>query len=243
MAEWMREGRRVTETELINFVRQFRRHKSYKVALELMEWMNGSGGIKLSSSSHAVHLDLITKFKGIDEAEKYFDNLTIFNQNHQTYGALLSGYCQEMMADKAIALYEKMQKLNFSHNTLTYNNLMMLYLKLGNAEKAPSLLQEMKAENISPDTFTYCLMMKSYATLNDIDSVERVVKEIEVDAKGSVSWFLYSNLASIFIEAGLVEKTKSALEKLEAVMDHHNRECYHYLISMHTGVGNLTRSH
>ncbi|KAG0496543.1 hypothetical protein HPP92_001234 [Vanilla planifolia] len=47
----------------------------------LMEWMNGSGGIKLSSSSHAVHLDLITKFKGIDEAEKY---LTISRSSTKT---------------------------------------------------------------------------------------------------------------------------------------------------------------
>ncbi|KAI0488451.1 hypothetical protein KFK09_028282 [Dendrobium nobile] len=238
LKEWQSEGKIVTESQLLNFVRQLRRYKSYKTALELMDWMDANG-IKLSSCSHAVRLDIVAKFKGIDEAEKYFANLPEISKNQQTYGALLSGYCQGKMSDKAIALFNKMKEQNISCNTLTYNNLMSLHMKLGNPEKAPSLLQEMKAANVSPDAITYCLLMNSCTSRNDIDSLESFVREIEKDTQGPLSWSIYSNMASHFIAAGLFEKAEFALKKLEAVMDSHDRACYHHLISMFVSVGNL----
>lgn len=35
LKEWQGEGKKVTESQLLNFVRQFRRYKSYKTALEV----------------------------------------------------------------------------------------------------------------------------------------------------------------------------------------------------------------
>lgn len=202
-----------------------------------MDWMDANG-VKLSSSSHAVRLDIIATFKGIDEAEKYFAKLPEISKSLQTYGALLSGYCQGKMSDKAIALFGKMKELNIGCNTLTYNNLMSLHMKLGHPEKVPLLFQEIKGANVSPDAITYCLLMNSFTSLNDVGSLESFVSEIEKDSKGPLSWSIYSNMASHFITAGLFEKAEFTLKKLEAVMDDHDRACYHYLISMFAGVGN-----
>ncbi|KAK8939483.1 Pentatricopeptide repeat-containing protein [Platanthera guangdongensis] len=238
MKEWQREGKKVTAPELMSFIRQFRRYKSYKTALELMDWME-SNGIKLSSSGHAVRLDLVAKSKGVEEAENYFANLPKIRRNHQTFGALLSVYCQRKMPDKAISLYDKMRELNISRNTLTYNNLMALHMKLGSPEKIHSLYEEMKASSVPPDVFTHCHLMNSFASMNDIDSVESFGREIEKNFQGSLNWRMYTNMASHFIAAGRIEKAESSLKKVEETMDVRDRECYHYLITMYAGVGNL----
>lgn len=205
-----------------------------------MEWMDRKG-IEMTYSNHAIRVDLLSKTKGIDSAERYFSNLAESAKNHLTYGALLNCYCIEKMADKASALYERMKLLNYDSTTLVYNNLMSLYLKLHQPEKIPPLMEEMKAKNISPDTFTYCILMNSYACLKDINAVERVVCEME-DELGAelLPSTVYSNLASIYISAGLTEKAESALKTLEVTIDKKDRTSFHFLISSFTRMGNLT---
>ncbi|MQL89161.1 hypothetical protein Taro_021742 [Colocasia esculenta] len=240
MDEWLKEGKRVRPIEVMKYVKELRKYKRFGQALELMEWMD-KNGIRMTYSNHAIRVDLLLKTKGMDSAEGYFSSLPESAKNHLTYGALLNCYCTEKMAEKASALYEKMKLLNYDSTTLVYNNLMSLYLKLQQPEKIPPLMEEMKAKSISPDTFTYCLLMNSYALLKDINSVERVVSEME-DERGTemIPWPVYSNLASICISAGLIEKAQSALKMLEATIDMRDRTSFHFLVSLYTRMGNLT---
>ncbi|ONK67604.1 uncharacterized protein A4U43_C05F1810 [Asparagus officinalis] len=124
----------------MGFVRELRKYRDFKHALELLDWME-KNGMTISTTNHAVRLDLISKVKGIEAAEDYFFNLPKSTKNQKTFSALLSSYCQEKMADKALALYEEMKELNFATSTLVSTNLMTLYMKLGQPEK--TLLKEL----------------------------------------------------------------------------------------------------
>ncbi|KAJ6807712.1 pentatricopeptide repeat-containing protein-like, mitochondrial [Iris pallida] len=241
--KWVKEGRPVKVMDLVNHVKDLRKYRRYKHALEMMDWMVNTRGMNMSWTNHAIRLDLIAKVRGIESAEDYFCSLPETAKNQRTYGALLNCYCLEKMVDKATALYQKMKELNLASNTLVYNNLMALYMKLEQPEKVPALVEEMKANNIAPDNMTNCILMNSYAKLNDIESVEGVIHQMEDSEEVIPHWTAYSTLAGIYNSAGLFKKTESALKKLEGLLDGRERDPFHFLISLYAGAGNLEEVH
>ncbi|XP_043708854.1 pentatricopeptide repeat-containing protein At1g02370, mitochondrial-like isoform X2 [Telopea speciosissima] len=206
--------------------------------VQLIEWME-KRGINLSHSDYAVHIDLLSKVKGIASAENYFNNLLPPAKNHLTYGALLNCYCKSKMTEEALALFEKMSELNFASTSLNYNNIISLHMRLGKPEKAILLVQEMKEKNIQLDTFTYNILMQSYASLKDIEGVQRVLVEIETEGGDKCDWSTYSNLANIYVEAGLFEKAELALKEVEKKMKPRDLMAYHFLISLYAATSNL----
>ncbi|XP_048137668.1 pentatricopeptide repeat-containing protein At1g02370, mitochondrial-like isoform X2 [Rhodamnia argentea] len=202
-----------------------------------MQWME-KRNINFAYADHALNLDLISKVKGIDAAESYFNSLPESAKNLVTYGTLLNCYCKEANEDKALALFKKMDELNFS-TRLAFGNLMTLYLRLGKPEMVPSLVAKMKEKKISLDNFAYIIWMQSYASLDDIEGVEMVWQEMLNDSSQGDDWTVYSNLASIYVNAGLFEKAESALRNLETFMKPQNCEPYHFLISLYAGTSNL----
>ncbi|ONK67603.1 uncharacterized protein A4U43_C05F1800 [Asparagus officinalis] len=237
--EWVKEGKAVTESKLVNIVKELRRYKNYKPALKVIDWME-KRGFGINESIHAMRLDLIAKSKTPEIAEKYFSKLPELAKNQFTYGALLNIYCQEKAADKALSLYEKMKELNLASNTLVTNNIMTLHLKLGQHEKIPTLFQEMESLKISPDRITYGILMSSYASRNDIESVEKVVDEMKRGGRVGFDWSLWCNLAGYYNSSGFFEKAESVLKNAEKMMPSGDREAYHFLITLYAGAGNLS---
>ncbi|PKU80838.1 Pentatricopeptide repeat-containing protein [Dendrobium catenatum] len=234
LKEWQSEGKRVTESQLLNFVRQLRRYKSYKTALELMDWMEGQqlGG------NHAVRIDLLSKLKGIGMAEEYFYSIPETAKNHQTYGALLSCYCSEKLKDKAISIHNRMKELGLASSALAYNNVMSLYMKSGQPEEVRRLFDEMKATKTFPDKCSYKILIESYALLNDLDSIESIVQEMEVK-EGAWHWSLYCHLAAIYNSAKHFEKARIALKKAELMMNGRDSSPFPFLISLYAAAGDL----
>lgn len=206
--------------------------------LQLIDWMEKRGE-EITVNGQAVRLDLISKVKGVNMAEAYFSNLPESEKNQKTYAALLCGYCQAKMVDKAHALYEKMKELNLASTSLVSNNIMTLYMKLGKPEKVIAHFQEMKAVDISPDRVTYGLVVNSYASLNDIESAERVIKEMKGGGKVSPDWTIYCSLAAFYNSSGLFHKSKSVLKKAEGIMNRKDRAPFEYLISLYAAAGSL----
>lgn len=238
MERWEKEGISVSVSEVMDFVRQLRKYRDFKHALELIDCME-KRGMNITVNDQAVRLDLISKVKGVEMAEDYFSNLPEPAKNQKTYAALLCGYCQVKMVDKALELYEKMKKLNLASTALVSNNIMTLYLKLGQPEKVITHFQEMKAASISPDRVTYGLIVNSYTSLNDIESAERVIKEMNEGGQVTPDWTIYCSLAAFYNASGLFHKSKSVLKKAEVVMNRQDRAPYEYLISLYAAAGNL----
>ncbi|KAG0478330.1 hypothetical protein HPP92_013049 [Vanilla planifolia] len=234
MKEWLNEGRRVTEAQLMNFVCKFRKYKSYKIALELMDWMESQHMV----GSHAVHIDLLSKVKGIRMAEEYFCNLPAPAKHLQTYGALLCCYCSKKMKHDAFTIYEKMKELELVSCAFVHNNLMSLYLKLGQPEEVHKLFEEMKASNNIPDKCSYKILIESYAMLNNIDAIENIVQEME-GKEDAWHWSVYCHLAAIYNSSKLFEKARLSLKKAELLMCPRDLSPFPFLISLYAGAGDL----
>ncbi|KAK4779094.1 hypothetical protein SAY86_006622 [Trapa natans] len=237
--EHIMEGNEVNKNDLLRIVHGLLKNRRPDYALQVMEWMENRK-MNFSSANNAFCLDLISKVKGVAEAENYFQNLPASAKTKFTYTALLCCYCNNGMEEKALSLFKEMEELNLAHSTLHYNNLMVLYLIVGKLEKIPSLVEEMKQRNISLNTFSYKLWMQSYARQGDTEGVERVYHETLENNGALCDWTVCSNLVAHYIKAGLDEKARSALKKLESVMDSSNREAFHYLMTMYTNLSNAT---
>lgn len=241
--DWSREGKKLTKTNLEKAVEKLRKYGRYKHALEVSEWMDGSGGLRLGLSDLAIRLDLIARVRGIDDAEKYFINLPERAMNHKSYGALLNCYVREELVEKAEGVMEKMKELDFVLNAVPYNNMMTLYFKTGQPEKVPLVIQEMKANDVVPDTFTYNIWMKSCAAMSGIGAVEKVLDEMKRDGRVGADWTTYSNLAAIYVDAGIVAKAESALKEMEKRMPQKKLSAYTFLITMYAGIHSTAEVH
>lgn len=236
--QFLKSKKRVFKWEVGDTLKQLRDRKLYYPALKLSENME-KRGMNKTVSDQAIHLDLVAKVRGIDAAENYFVDLPETSKNHLTYGSLLNCYCKELMTEKAEALLEKMKELNLGFSSMPFNSLMTLYAKTGHPEKIPAIVQEMKASSIMPDSYTYNVWMRALAAVNDISGAERVIEEMKRDGRIAADWTTFSNLASIYVEAGLFEKAERALKELENRNAHRDLSAYQFLITLYGRTGNL----
>uniref|UniRef100_A0ACD6A4K6 Uncharacterized protein n=1 Tax=Avena sativa TaxID=4498 RepID=A0ACD6A4K6_AVESA len=223
-------------------VRRLRRHKLYRPALKLTEVMTRRG-MNPTVGDQAIRLDLVAKGRGIAAAEKYFMDLPETSKTHLTYGALLNCYCKELMTEKAEALMAKMKELNFAFTAMSYNSLMTLYCKTDQPVKVPTIIQDMKAGDVLPDIYTYNVWMRALASRLDIEGVERVIEEMKRDGRVAPDWTTYSNLASIYVNAGHTDKAEAALKELEKRNTSHDLGAYHFLITLYGQTQNLVEVH
>ncbi|XP_078428430.1 tetratricopeptide repeat (TPR)-like superfamily protein [Wolffia australiana] len=242
LATFLKSRKRVFKWEVGLSLRKLRSRGRHRAALKLSEVMS-KRGMNPTPSDNAIHLDLIAKSRGTSAAEEYFTSLPETSKNHLIYGALLNCYCKELMTDKAEALMEKMKELNFNTSAMSYNSLMTLHTKTHHPEKIPGIVQEMKAADVMPDCYTYNVWMRALAAMGDIPAVERVMEEMKRDGRVDPDWTTYSNLASIYVEAGLTQKAEAALKELESLNRTRDLHAFQFLITLYGRTGNLVEVH
>lgn len=235
---FLKSSKRVFKWEVGDTVKKLRDRKRFYPALKLSETM-AKRGMNMTISDQAIYLDLITKTRGVAAAENYFIDLPETSKNHLTYGALLNCYCKELLTEKAEALMERMKELKLGLSSMPYNSLMTLYTKIGQPEKIPTIIQEMKSLDIMPDSYTYNIWMRALAAVNDISGVERVIEEMKRDGRVASDWTTYSNLASIYVDAGVFEKAEKALKELEKRNACRDLTAFQFLITLYGRIGNL----
>ncbi|KAK9277098.1 hypothetical protein L1049_006637 [Liquidambar formosana] len=236
--QFIKSSKRVYKWEVGDTIKKLRQRNRYYPALKLSETM-ARRGMNMTVSDQAIHLDLVAKTRGITAAENYFIDLHETSKNHLSYGALLNCYCKELMTEKAEALVDKMKELKIALSSMPYNSLMTLYTKTGQPEKIPSIIQEMKACDVMMDSYTYNVWMRALAAVNDISGVERVIEEMKRDGRVAGDWTTYSNLASIYVDAGLFEKAERALKELEKRNACKDLSAFQFLITLYGRTGNL----
>ncbi|KAG2693652.1 hypothetical protein I3843_08G101700 [Carya illinoinensis] len=233
--KWKEEGHTVRKYELNRIVRELRKAKRYKHALEICEWMRLQQDIKLLPGDYAVHLDLIAKVRGLNSAVKFFEDLPDQMIGKPTYTALLHVYVQNKLSAKAEALMEKMLDCGFLQNPIPYNHMLSLYISTGQLEKVEEVIQELK-RNTSPDVVTYNLWLSVCASRNDVETAEKVFLELK-KAKLDPDWVTYSSLANLYIKQSLPEKASHTLKEMEKKASRKNRVAYSSLLSLHTNMG------
>ncbi|KAK4418265.1 Pentatricopeptide repeat-containing protein, mitochondrial [Sesamum alatum] len=234
--KWKEEGHVVRKYELNRIVRELRKLKRYKHALEVCEWMRIQEDMKLVPGDYAVHLDLVAKIRGLNSAEKFFEDLPEKMRDAATCSALLHTYVQHKESDKAEALMEKMSECGFLKSPLPYNHMLSLYVSTGQLEKVPEITKKLKTTT-TPDVVTYNLLLTACASQNLVETAEKVFLE-QTRAKIEPDWLTYSTLTSIYINNSLHEKAESALKEMEKRVSRKVRVAYASLISLHTGLEN-----
>ncbi|KAG9142751.1 hypothetical protein Leryth_005513 [Lithospermum erythrorhizon] len=192
--------------------------------------------MKLVSGDYAVHLDLIAKVRGMNSAEKFFEDLPDNMRDHTTCTSLLHTYVQYKDLAKSEALMKKMSECGFLKCPLPYNHLLSLYISMGKLEKVPELLQEL-LKNTSPDVVTYNLWLSVCAAQNEMETAEKIVLAMK-KKKIDPDWVTHSTLANVYIKSSLKDKAVVTLKEMEKAISEKDRVAYASLISLHRQLQN-----
>lgn len=234
--QWENEGKRLTKWELCRVVKELRKFKRFKMALEVYEWMNNRGErFRLSSSDAAIQLDLIAKVCGVSSAEDYFSRLPDTLKDKRIYGALLNAYVQAKMRDKAEILIEKLRNKGYATTPLPFNVMMTLYMNLKELDKVQSMISEMMNKNIQLDIYSYNIWLSS---CESTERMEQVFEQMKLERTINPNWTTFSTMATMYIKLGQFEKAEECLKKVESRITNRDRMPYHYLISLYGSTGN-----
>ncbi|CAN8247979.1 unnamed protein product [Cochlearia groenlandica] len=233
--QWKEEGHSVRKYELNRIVRELRKIKRYKHALEICEWMVLQEDIKLQPGDYAVHLDLISKLRGLNSAEKFFEDMPDQMRDHAACTSLLHSYVKNKLSEKAEALFEKMGNCGFLKSCLPYNHMLSMYISQGQFEKVPAMIKALKIKT-SPDIVTYNLWLTAFASGNDVEAAEKLFLKVK-EANLNPDWVTYSVLTNLYFKTDNIEKAKLALKEMDKLVAKKNRVGYASLISLHGILG------
>ncbi|XP_021809145.1 pentatricopeptide repeat-containing protein At2g20710, mitochondrial-like [Prunus avium] len=237
--QWVKEGRELKQPEIKDFIKQLRKSRRHSQALEVSEWMSDVMKHDLSPGGIAVRLDLISKVRGLQQAEKYFDSIPYPFRGVQLYGSLLYCYTCHKSVEKAEITFGKMKELGFAKGFWDYNAMLSLYFRTGEYEKLHVLVEEMEEKNIGYDIHTLKLRMLSYSATGDIDQMEKLLVKMEADPLVTMDWHGYFVAAKAFSKAGLLEKTSTLLRRSEQLIDNDTRKIgYEHLMISYAAIGN-----
>ncbi|KAG8391556.1 hypothetical protein BUALT_Bualt01G0199900 [Buddleja alternifolia] len=182
--------------------------------LKIAEWMSDMKYFNITPGHIAIQLDLISKVRGLEQAENYFNRLENSLRVLPVYGALLNCYVNAKSLEKAESLMENIRKLNSCSN-LVYNSMLRLYSQTGKHDKLNSLTQEMEDKSIIYNEFSYNIILNACAASSDIERMEKLLMKMEVDPFVTINCLTYVTAAKGYLKAGDWEKTSILLKKCE----------------------------
>ncbi|CAB4303861.1 unnamed protein product [Prunus armeniaca] len=237
LEQWVTEGGAVEKQELQSLVRLLKDFRRFNHALEISQWMTDRRYFDLSPSDAAARLNLIHRVQGLEDAEKYFNNMSKSLKSVNAYGALLSIYVQENSVEKAEATMQKMKKLGMAKTSFPYNMLINLYSQNGEHEKINILMQEMEENGIPLDKYTLRNRMIAYIAASDMPGMETILNRMEEDSNFIVDWKIYSMAASGYLKVGMIKKACSMLKMMERMMPLQGRKSLEFLITLYANTG------
>ncbi|KAL4348436.1 hypothetical protein GQ457_17G023930 [Hibiscus cannabinus] len=235
---WLEEGKPIKQPMVQVIIRQLRSLRRYKHALELSEYMSEEMKCSITVGDMAVRLDLISKVRGVDEAEKYFNSLPQDMRTFKVYGALLNCYANHKCLEKAEATMQIMRELRHPINAVSYNVLLNLYHRLGKHDKLDVLMQEMTDKGIKHDAYTNSIRLNSYVSTSDIEGMERFLSRIENDAEITMGWHPYLIASNAYSKANLTDKALQMLRRAEQLVPQGSRKyAYELFITVYASLG------
>ncbi|KAK3195229.1 hypothetical protein Dsin_026539 [Dipteronia sinensis] len=237
--EWETGSRKVTKWELCRVVKELRKYRRYKQALEVYEWMNNRGErYRLSASDAAIQLDLVGKVCGVISAEEFFLRLPDSLKDKRVYGALLNAYVRTKIKGNAELLMDKMRDKGYAIDSLPFNVMMTLYMNLKEYDNVDSMISEMIEKGVRLDIYSYNIWLSSCGSRGSVEKMEQVYEQMKMDRAINPNWTTFSTMATMYIRMGQIEKAEECLRRVESRITGRDRIPYHYLISLYGGVGN-----
>ncbi|CAI9089415.1 OLC1v1023984C1 [Oldenlandia corymbosa var. corymbosa] len=218
LKRWVDEGREIDIRNVLDSIKMFRKFQSYERALEISEWIGSFPNSNLRNGIGALHLDLIYKVHGLEQAERYFESAPDNSKDSLLYGALLNCYVKEKLLDKAEPIMEKIREFGYGGH-LSYNGMLNLYSQLGKWVEMISLVQEMESKGIHFDSITYSILLNAYGSTSDIMRMDKLLLKMEADPCVVIDWWPYSISAKGYLRAGDTAKAVSMLKKCEHMIE------------------------
>ncbi|KAJ9188554.1 hypothetical protein P3X46_003903 [Hevea brasiliensis] len=237
--EMEKDGKKLTKWELCRVVKELRKFKRHKQALEVYDWMNNrEERFRLSASDAAIQLDLIAKVRGVSAAEDFFLRLPNTIKDKRIYGALLNAYVRARMREKAESMIDNIRNKGFATHALPFNVMMTLYMNLKEYDKVDMMISEMMEKNIRLDIYSYNIWLSSCGSQGSVERMEQVFEQMRLDNTINPNWTTFSTMATIYIKMGRLEKAEDCLRRVESRIKGRDRIPYHYLLSLYGNVGN-----
>ncbi|CAN4111886.1 unnamed protein product [Withania somnifera] len=236
--QWEDEGKKVTKWELSRVIKELRKFRRYKLALEVYKWMNNRAErFRLTTSDTAIQLDLIAKVHGISSAEEYFVKLPDTLKDKRIYGSLLNAFVRARKKEQAESLLDKMRNRGYTDHALPFNVMMTLYMNLKDYDNVESVVSEMKEKRIPLDIYSYNIWLSSCGSQGSIEKMEKVLEQMNLDSDINPNWTTFSTMATMYIKLGQLEKAEDSLRSVESRITGRDRIPYHYLISLYGSLG------
>ncbi|KAK1273414.1 Pentatricopeptide repeat-containing protein [Acorus gramineus] len=237
LEQWVAGGNKVTKWDLCRVVKELRKFRRFRLALEVYEWMTSKGRrFKFTSSDAAIQLDLIAKVHGVSRAEDHFSTLSDSLKDKRTHCSLLNAYCQAGMKDKSEAFIQVMKNKDYIEEALPYNALMTLYMNAKEYDRVKLTTLEMRESNISLDIYSYNILMTTYAAMGNMEEMEGVLEQLKADPRVNANWGTYSTLCTLYIKLGHFEKAENCLKEAERRVTGRDRMAYHYLMTLYSRI-------
>ncbi|XP_047340820.1 pentatricopeptide repeat-containing protein At1g02150-like [Impatiens glandulifera] len=234
-----KEGKLISKWELSRVIKELRKFRRFKIALEVYQWMNNRAErFRTTSSDTALQLDLIAKVHGIAIAEEYFQKLPDKIKDKRTYGALLNSYGKIKMKEKAELLLDDMKSKGYANHCLPMNVMMTMYMSLKEFDQVDAIISDMKQKRLPLDLYSYNIWLSSYGSRDSVEGMERVFNEMQQDATINPNWTTFSTMATMYIKLRQHEKGVICLKEVESRITGRDRIPYHYLISLYGNMGN-----
>ncbi|KAF2312639.1 hypothetical protein GH714_039350 [Hevea brasiliensis] len=234
-----KDGKKLTKWELCRVVKELRKFKRHKQALEVYDWMNNrEERFRLSASDAAIQLDLIAKVRGVSAAEDFFLRVPETVKDRRIYGALLNAYVRARMREKAESMIDNIRNKSFATHALPFNVMMTLYMNLKEYDKVDMMISEMMEKNIRLDIYSYNIWLSSRGSQGSVERMEQVFEQMKLDKTINPNWTTFSTMATMYIKMGQLEKAEDCLRRVESRITGRDRIPYHYLLSLYGNVGN-----
>merc|ERR1719161_2397026 len=89
--------------------------------------------------------------------------------NPAVFSGLLKACLQRKELQRAMELYEEMDRSESSCSLTTYNMLIDAFARAGNMDRVARLFRDMHQKNINPDIVTYSTVIKGYCVKGDLE--------------------------------------------------------------------------
>ncbi|RDX65728.1 Pentatricopeptide repeat-containing protein, mitochondrial, partial [Mucuna pruriens] len=238
LKQWVEEGREISQPQLQHIVSRLSQSRRFTHALQVSEWMSNERNYDLSPGGIAKQINLISKVRGLEQAERFFRGIPDAKIGFKIYAALLRCYTEHKSLEEAESVMKKIKEFHPVHIATCCNMMLKLYAQMGKYEKLDRLMQEMKEKDIC-NAYTFMIRLNAYVTATDIKGMEKLLLQMEADPLATVDWYTYTTAANGYRKVRNFEKATAMLKKSEHLARGKTRRlAYESIQTMHAIIGN-----
>ncbi|KAK1309298.1 Pentatricopeptide repeat-containing protein [Acorus calamus] len=197
---WANIGNKVRPWEIQHVIRDLRKRRSFKQALEVSEWMSNKKIGSLCPSHHALQLDLIGRGLSCRQVHNPFTEDERAGLRFHSFDMCL--HTNTNQHEKVPLIFSEMKKNKVSSDNFSYRICMNSYGVRSDIEMAERILEEMeKQPHVVIDWNTYSTMAGIYIKAGLSDRAISTLKKMEERMEWN-NGLAYGHLISHFANLG-----------------------------------------